>query len=51
MRYSTKCFPVVEGDPEAPFPDVALPLTAELLIAGRDFVMEWILAQPLPALR
>ncbi len=49
VSYSTKNFREVPGDPDAVYPDVSTPLTAALMIAGRDPVMEWILAQPLPA--
>jgi hypothetical protein len=46
INYSTKYFRLVGGEPEAFFPDVLVPPTAEAYIAGRDPVMEWIASHP-----
>ncbi len=43
ITYSTKRFRIVPGDPDAVFPDVGAPPTAEAILAGRDPVMDWIL--------
>lgn len=45
ISYSTKIFNVSVNDPEAFYPDVAVPPTPESIVAGRDPAMEWILAQ------
>lgn len=44
VYYSTKYFHLVDGNPDALFPDVSVPPTAEAYINGRDPAMEWIMA-------
>jgi hypothetical protein len=44
VNYSTKFHQLVDGNPDAFYPDVSVPPTAQAFIAGHDPGMEWILA-------
>ena len=48
VSYSTRLYRFQEGDATAVMPDRQIEITWEAYRAGRDPVMEWILAQPLP---
>lgn len=45
VTYSTKYYRLASGEPDAFMPDVHVPLTPGSIVAGRDAVLEWILAR------
>lgn len=46
VRYSTKYFPMMEGDPPSLEPDQLIERSAQDFYTGRDPVLEWVLRYP-----
>jgi hypothetical protein len=45
VTYSTEYYRLVPGEPDAFMPDVHVSLTPDAIVAGRDPVLEWIMAR------